>query len=119
MNPMVRRSLLFSAGAMLAGGLFFAESAHAAPSTCNGAFQIGYPVGANYPQPVPPGNTGDDILQVQLVLGAGDVANGTKLSVNDVRFDLDCVSGTTGSPSPCTDQGTIIQYEGDGTITTD
>src|SRR5690349_16753726 len=74
--------------------------AHASPSTCNGAFQLLYTAGANFPQPVPPGTASDDTLSVQLVLGAGAINNGTKLTVNDVRFDLDCSSGA-GSPTPC------------------
>ena len=63
-----------------------------AVNVCNGAFQITYPVGANFPQPVPPGNAGDDTLTVQLDLGAGAITGGVnnRLTVTDVRFDLDC-----------------------------
>src|SRR5689334_16484548 len=89
-----------------------------AVNVCNGAFQITYPAGANFPQPVPPGNTGDDTLTVHLDLGAGTITGGAnnRLSVNDVRFDLDC---SDVFPVPgCTDQGDIMEYLGDGTITT-
>ena len=88
-----------------------------ATSVCNGAFQITYPSGANFPQPVPPGQTGNDQLTVQLDLGAGAITGGAnnQLTVNDVRFDLDC---SDAFPAPgCTDQGDIMEYLGDGTIT--
>ena len=53
--------------------------------------------------------------RIKLDLGAGPIsASPFKLTVNRVRFDLDCV----GSPSlPCTDQGDIVRYLGDSTIT--
>src|SRR5438552_12865204 len=116
-NLGLRRFVMAVAG-VAAGAVLAPTVAHAVPSTCNGALQLVYTAGANFPQPVPPGNTGDDILTVQLVLGAGAIQNGTKLTVNDVRFDLDCSAGA-GAPSPCTDDGAVIQYLGDGTITTD
>src|SRR5207302_321309 len=49
--------------------------------------------------------------------GAQSIQNGTTLTVAAVRFDLDC-SDAFPSP-PCTDQGDIIEYLGDGTIVTD
>src|SRR5689334_12282711 len=113
-----RLSALAVAG--LAGFLVTAmtPSPAAAPNVCDGAFQITYPAGANFPQPVPPCNTGDDQLTVQLDLGAGAIVGGAnnQLTVNDVRFDLDC---SDAFPAPgCTDQGDIMEYLGDGTITT-
>jgi hypothetical protein len=89
----------------------------AVQNTCSPALDFLYTAGANFPQPVPPGNPGDDQLTVQLTLGAHDIQNGTTLNVSDMRFDLDC-SDALPSP-PCTDQGDIIEYQGDGTIVSD
>src|SRR5438477_198194 len=81
----------------LTAALVLPGAAGAAPSTCGGVFQLMYighcsvttstsctadsdcrgeacvPV---FPQPVPPGNPGDDALRVQIVLGAGSIDNG-------------------------------------------
>src|SRR5438477_2110536 len=114
----VRVSALAVAG--LAGFLLTAMTpsrAGAVQSTCTGAFDLQYTSGASFPQPVPPGNAGDDQLTVQLTLGAQSIQNGTTLNVADVRFDLDC-SDAFPSP-PCTDQGDILEYLGDTTIVTD
>src|SRR5438477_11373345 len=95
----VRVSALAVAG--LAGFLLTAmtPTPAAAVNVCNGAFQITYPAGAVAPQPVPPGQPGDDTLTVQLDLGAGAITGGqnNRLTVTDVRFDLDC---TAPFPSP-------------------
>jgi len=81
----------------------------AAVNVCGGALQITYAAGANFPQPVPPENTGHDTLTVQLDLGAGPITGGpqNQLTVRDVRFDLDC---SDQFPVPgCTDQGDIME----------
>src|SRR2546426_5456655 len=96
--------------AFLLIGVAFPRAAHAVPSTCNSALQIAYVSGPNFP------NIGDT-LRVQLTLGAGSIANGTTFTLNRVRFELDCTNTSTGSV-PCTDDGTVIGYLGDGTITT-
>jgi len=87
---------------------------------CSGAFQITYPVGVNFPQPVPPGNPGDDTLTVKLDIGAGAIltsGGAGRLTVADIRFDLDCADPF---PVPgCTDAGDIMEYLGDGTIVSD
>src|SRR5690242_7072903 len=104
--------------------------AGAVQSTCNGAFDLQYPFVPdnpppaglpsvkNFPQPVPPGNTGDDLATVELTLGAGSIQNGTTLNVSDVRFDLDCDPTQSLGP-PCTDAGNIINYTDDTNIRTD
>src|SRR6266852_4161868 len=104
--------------AVLTAG-FAPRDAAAQLASCNGAPQISYVSGVNNPQPVPPGMTGDDIVRVRLDLVAGIIqpSPGT-LTVHSINFDLDCVSGTTGNTSPCTDDGAVIQYQGDATITT-
>src|SRR5437899_2439857 len=67
------------------------------------------------PSASPPCNAATAQARIRLDLGAGPIsASPFKLTVNRVRFDLDCV----GSPSlPCTDQGDIVNYLGDATIT--
>jgi len=88
-------------------------------NSCNGVVQFSYLSGKNYPQPVPPGTDSDDLLTVQLTLGTGTIQGGTVLNLHQVNFDLDCLTGTNGGTTSCTDDGAVIQYGGDGTITTD
>ena len=97
-------------------GLLALAVAAAAPgvaravNTCNGLIMIDYVTGPNF---VIPG----DVVRVRLTLGTGSIQGGTKLTVNRVRFDLDCDSGFP-LVTPCTDEGMIIEYEGDSTFTT-
>src|SRR5207302_11292904 len=97
-------------------GLLALAVAAAAPgvaravNTCNGLITIDYVTGPNF---VIPG----DVVRVRLTLGTGSIQGGTKLTVNRVRFDLDCNSNFTLG-IPCTDEGAIVEYEGDPTITT-
>src|SRR5437667_395030 len=67
------------------------------------------------PSANPPCNAATAQARIKLDVGAGPIsASPFKLTVNRLRFDLDCV----GSPSlPCTDQGDIVRYLGDNTIT--
>src|SRR5438552_995649 len=67
------------------------------------------------PSASPPCNAGTAQARIRLDVGAGPIsASPFKLTVNRLRFDLDCV----GSPSlPCTEQGDIVRYLGDTTIT--
>src|SRR5437667_1187262 len=67
------------------------------------------------PSANPPCNAATAQARIKLDVGAGPIsASPFKLTVNRLRFDLDCV----GSPSlPCTDQGDIVRYLGDTTIT--
>src|SRR5438105_10367515 len=119
MKPIRNRGSLVPIAGMLAllAGVLLARPA-AALNTCNGVIQFEYVSGANFPQPVPPGMSGDDVIRVRLHLGAGIINGGTQLTLNQVNFDLDCLSGTVGNPSSCSDDGAVVQYEGDGTITT-
>src|SRR5207249_172221 len=114
------------------------RAAHGA--VCNGAFDIlqkGFcstttnqgcqidaecPVGEtcktfNFFNPGDPQGNGGNKLRVNLAIGAGSISVGTppQLTVNRIRFDLDCVAN---SGFPCTDQGNVVQYAGDATITT-
>ena len=91
----------------LVGG---APSIAVAARTCNGLLTIDYVAGPNFPRP-------GDVVRVRLTLGTGSIQGGTKLTVNRLRFDLDCNSNFTLG-IPCTDEGAIVEYEGDPTITT-
>src|SRR6266567_1049964 len=114
------------------------RAAHGA--VCNGAFDIlqkgfcstttnqGCQVAADCPvgetcktfdffDPGNPKGNGGNQLRVNLAIGAGSISVGTppQLTVNRIRFDLDCKANTG---FPCTDQGPVVQYGGDATITT-
>src|SRR5882724_9392570 len=71
----------------------------------------------NFFDPGDPKANGGNKLRVNLAVGAGSISVGTppQLTVNRIRFDLDCVAN---SGFPCTDQGNVVQYAGDATITT-
>src|SRR5437899_1746598 len=100
---------LVSAVSMIVGVAGLAPAvAHGA--TCNGLFTIDYVGGPNFALP-------GDTMRVRLTLGTGSIQNGTELRVNRLRFYLDCNSDL-GLAVPCTDEGSIVEYEGDSTITT-
>src|SRR5438093_54228 len=99
---------------LLLGLLAIAVSAGApgvahAVNTCNGLITIDYVSGPDFALP-------GDVVRVKLTLGTGSIQGGTKLNVNRLRFDLDCDSNFTLGV-PCTDEGMIVEYEGDATIT--
>ncbi|TMA50288.1 MAG: hypothetical protein E6J83_00555, partial [Deltaproteobacteria bacterium] len=98
---------LSTAGVVL--GLLAGAPSIAAAKTCNGLLTIDYVMGPNFPRP-------GDVVRVRLTLGTGSIQGGTKLTVNRLRFDLDCDSNFTLG-IPCTDEGAIVEYEGDPTIT--
>jgi len=63
---------------------------------------------------------GDPVLgrtRIRVDLGSGSITTGTppQVTINRLRFDLDCVQN---SGFPCTDQGDVVEYLGDATITT-
>src|SRR6266436_1178843 len=115
------------------------RTAHGA--VCNGAFDIlqkGFcstttnqgcdtaadcPVGEtcktfNFFDPGNPKGNGGNQLRVNLALGSGSISIGTppQLTVNRIRFDLDCVANRGGPPP--TGQGNVFQYGGEATATT-
>jgi len=85
-----------------------------AAKTCNGLLTIDYVSGPNFAKP-------GDVVRVELAIGTGSIDNGSggsgTFTLNRLRFDLDCNSNFTLGV-PCTDEGAIVEYEGDGTITT-
>src|SRR5713101_1320994 len=56
-----------------------------------------------------------DTYKVKVSLFTGAISGGTKVTVNRVRFNLDCTDATLGLIN-CTDLGAIISYTGDSTI---
>lgn len=81
-----------------------------ANDTCNGFINFDY-VGA------PPVTPIGDVVRVKATLGTGSIQGGTKLTITSMQFNLDCNANFPLSP-PCTDEGSIVQYEGDSTIFT-
>ena len=78
-------------------------AAFAQVSTCNGAIELLYLSGNNFAIP-------GDVYRVEAQLGAGSIANGTTLTVNRLRFELDCQNPALGIP--CTDEGALVSYTG-------
>src|SRR5262245_718672 len=60
-----------------------------------------------------PGGT----VRVRITLGTATVLPGVQATINRVRFGLDC-NAAAALGIPCTDEGSIAAYGGDGTITT-
>jgi hypothetical protein len=58
-----------------------------------------------------------DVVTVKLTLSTQSIVNGTKVTLNRLRFDLDCDIGAPLGVG-CMDDGPGIQYEGDATIQT-
>ena len=58
-----------------------------------------------------------NVVRVKISVGAGAILGGTEVTMDEIRFDLDCDSTQPLLP-PCTDEGAVIEYEGDSTITT-
>src|SRR5262249_7782903 len=77
-------------------------------STCNGLTTIDYTTGPNFAVP-------GDVYTVRISLGTGSITNGTQLTVQKVRFDLDCNSSFPLT-FPCTDEGAFVEYEGAGPV---
>ena len=111
-------SKVFGSGAMTAGvsvlmmlaAMALAPLPAQAANTCNAFISIDYPSGPDFALP-------GDVYRVGLEIGTGLIGGGTQMKIDRVRFELDCSSaGALGIP--CTDDGTLIEYEGDGTITT-
>jgi hypothetical protein len=59
-----------------------------------------------------------DVVRVRMILGTGTISGGTMLTLARARFDLDCDAGAPFEIG-CTDDGSVVSYAGDGTLTTD
>lgn len=98
---------------VFAVALLAAATPSVAQNSCNAEIELS----ATYnTQPNTPGT----VDTIELHLSTGLIQGGTlnQLTIPKVRFFLDCKLGSILS-STCTDDGTVVQYEGDGTITTD
>jgi hypothetical protein len=62
-------------------------------------------------------NNPGDVVRVRLALGAGPINGGTQVTINKIRFDMDC-NADDPLGIGCTDEGDIVEYLGDATITT-
>src|SRR5438128_5590694 len=110
-------------GAVCNGAFDIVQKGFCSTTTNQGCFSaVDCPVGEtcqtfNFFDPADPKGNGGNQLRVNLAIGAGSISTGTppELTVNRIRFDLDCVAN---SGFPCTDQGPVVQYGGDATITT-
>src|SRR5262245_61056504 len=101
---------LFGTGVSALALAALLPNAALANDTCNGFINFDY-VGA------PPVTPIGDVTRVRATLGTGSIQGGTKLTINSMQFNLDCNANSPLTP-PCTDEGAIVQYEGDTTITT-
>ena len=99
--------LVASATALWATLVVSPLSALAQVSTCGGVLFI------DYVQPPTPNYAQDaDVVRIRLTFGAGRIRNGTHLTIDKVRFSLDCRKEAT-FPGLCTDHGPVIYYPGD------
>jgi hypothetical protein len=98
-------------GLLAVGVAALIPSAALAVDTCNGFIDIDY---VNAPKV----NNIGDAVDVQIAFGTGSIMGGTKLTITSFQHDLDCNSNFPLTP-PCTDEGAVIEYEGDSNITTD
>src|SRR5438094_43064 len=114
-----RQSVVRGMLAGLAAVLFI--NAHArdagAANVCNAALDSMFVSGPNF---VVPGDATRDTVRLQLTLGAGTITGsptppGPQLTLHRLKFDLDCSTGGL----PCGDQGNVVSYGGDSTVTTD
>jgi parallel beta-helix repeat protein len=80
-----------------------------AANTCNSFISFDYPTAGNFTLP-------GETLRVRLTLSAGQIQGGTLIDISRLRFDLDCNSGSPLALG-CTDEGAIVEYMGDSTIT--
>jgi hypothetical protein len=92
-------------------GVIGGARAWAVDDTCNGLIDITYP-GAPAVAQV------GDVIAVKVSLGAGSVLGGTEVMLTSLAFDLDCNPLDPLTP-PCTDDGPVVSYQGDASITTD
>jgi hypothetical protein len=101
----------FFAAVLLALGTLTPHAVQAA-NTCNTNISFDYPL-----EPADTFNGPGDILRVSLELGTGSITGGTMVTINKIRFDMDCNSNNPLGIN-CVDEGAIIEYMGDSTITT-
>src|SRR5262245_57333112 len=72
-------------------------------NTCNGVSEFSYPSAPNF-------SAVGDTVRVVLTLGASTIQGGTTLTINRVRFNLDCNNANLGLN--CDDDGPVISFQG-------
>jgi hypothetical protein len=94
----------------LAAVLALPGGAHA-QNSCNGFVSIAYGPST------PPFSDIGQVVTVRLTLGTGQIQGGSTMTVHNLRFELDCDSDFALGLN-CTDDGAVIEYQGDSTINT-
>src|SRR5262245_28673160 len=89
-----------------------AREAGAQLATCHALIALDYVSGPNFPGP-------GDTLRIRVTLGSGIIQNGTSVTLSRIRFDLDCATPPAPGAVPCVDDGSVVAYGGDASITTD
>ncbi len=107
-TTIVRRMVALGATGLLSSALLPGQAR--AVDTCNGFINIDY-VGN------PPVTNIGETVDLNVSFGTGSITGGTKLTINSFQADLDCNSNFPLTP-PCTDEGAIVEYEGDGFLST-
>jgi hypothetical protein len=99
---------LIVVNATVAGLVAAMASQASAQSTCNTFINIGV---------APPGVVDvGGTKTITLDVGAGGIQGGTQVTINRLKYDLDC-DGDFALGIPCTDQGDVFRYVGDISIT--
>lgn len=93
-------------------GVMGGARAWAVDDTCNGLLDL------TYPGPPAVAQVGD-VIAVQVRLGAGPIQGGTELQLTSLAMDLDCNPLDPLTPTLCIDDGAVVSYRGDASITTD
>src|SRR5438045_3747973 len=88
--------------ALLAVPMRWASAISPDANTCNGMSEFSYPSSPNF---VGVGDT----VHIVLTLGAGGIQGGTTLTINRVRFNLDCNNANLGLN--CPDDGLVVSYQ--------
>jgi hypothetical protein len=101
------RSAVFASGLVMMA--LWAPPGAQAQNVCNGLLNINYVAG-------PPWALAGDVYRAEVALGAGTITGGAnnELTMDQFRFELDCANFAVVG---CPDEGDIIRYVGDGTIT--
>jgi hypothetical protein len=72
-------------------------------NTCNGVSEFGYPSAPNF-------SAVGDTIRIVLTIGASTIQGGTTLTIDRVRFNLDCNNSNLGLN--CPDDGPVVSYQG-------
>ena len=102
------RAVAVAAGFMALAFIAGAPQEASAQNTCNPDTSISGSPGGPFVIPSP-------TITITLEIGAGNINNGTTMTIPSVAYALDC---DNDGVLPCTDDGGQMTYLGDGTIST-